>query len=210
MSWTTITILALGLTPFSPAIKDGNPSASFIQFPADGTHATKTLAFGDATIDPRREKIVEIARLQIGLVNSGKPGELDTTGKKTRQGWQNILEYFHTAAPGIWSDEVVKYQKAGLPSWCGIFSLWAVKSAGLDVGNWRQGVGISGVSGIKQTSNPQPGDIAYIAKNQHHAIVAKVEGNTITTIDGNSGRMGGEITENKRSRSKFAGFYTAF
>jgi hypothetical protein len=53
MSWTTITILALGLTPFSPAIKDGNPSALFIQFPADGTHATKTLAFGDATTDPQ-------------------------------------------------------------------------------------------------------------------------------------------------------------
>lgn len=85
-----------------------------------------------------------------------------------------------------------------------------MKSAGVNVGNWRQGVGISGVSGIKQTSNPQPGDIAYIAKNQHHAIIVSVEGNTITTIDGNSGRVGGEISVNTRSRSKFAGFYTAF
>ena len=213
MSLTTLAaVLALGLTPSSPTFTVGEVAGLNTQPLTYGNLSGNTLtpqviALGGIS-DPRRVKIVGIARSQVGSVNSGKPGELDTTGKRTRQGWQNLLEYFHTAAPGIWSDNVVKYKQPGLPSWCGIFSLWAVKSAGVNVGNWRQGVGISGVSGIKQTSNPQPGDIAYIAKNQHHAIVVSVEGNTITTIDGNSGRTGGEITVNTRPRSKFAGFYT--
>lgn len=215
MSLTTLAVvLALGLTPSSPTLAAGEVASLNTQPPIHGNLSSNTLTPQvialDSVSDPRRVKIVAIARSQVGLVNSGKPGELDATGKKTRQGWQNLLEYFHTAAPSVWSDNVVKYKQSGLPSWCGIFSLWAVKSAGVSVGNWRQGVGISGVSGIKQTSNPQSGDIAYIAKNQHHAIVVSVEGNTITTIDGNSGRIGGEVTENRRSRSKFAGFYTAF
>lgn len=207
-------VLALGLTPASSISTVEDVTSLSTQRPVhrniSGNTLSPKIVAGGNIGDSRRVRIVEIARSQVGLVNSGKTGELDATGKKTRQGWQNLLEYFNTAAPGIWSNNVVKYKQPGLPSWCGIFSLWAVKSAGMNVGNWRQGVGISGVSGIRQTFNPQPGDIAYIAKNQHHAIVVNVNGDTITTIDGNSGSRGGEIKENTRSRSKFAGFYTAF
>jgi hypothetical protein len=215
MSLTTLaTVLALGLTPASSTFTVGEVASLSTQSPVhrniSGNTLSPKIVASNNISDPRRIRIVEIARSQVGLVNSGKTVEMDATGKKTRQGWQSLLEYFNTAAPGVWSDNVVKYKQPGLPSWCGIFSLWAMKSAGMNVGNWRQGVGISGVSGIRQTSNPQPGDIAYIAKNQHHAIVVNVDGNTITTIDGNSGRVGGEITVNTRSRNKFAGFYTAF
>jgi CHAP domain len=217
MSLTLITtILALGITPSSPDVYTGNIAVSNPQHHAGENIVHRfvsqptIVAIDDDTEESRRMRIVEIAKSQVGLVNSRATGESDETGQKTRQGWQHLMEYFRLAAPGIWSNEVVKYKRPGLPSWCGIFALWTLKSAGINVGEWRQGVGISAVSGIKTTSNPKAGDIAYIAKNQHHAIVWKVEGDNIVTIDGNSGRQAGEITINTRPSGKFAGFYTAF
>lgn len=217
MSLTLLaTVLALGITPSSPAVfaEDATVFNSQHHIHENIVNRVvsqpKIVAIDDGTEESLRMRIVEIAKSQVGLVNSRVIGEPDETGQKTRQGWPHLIQYFSLAAPNTWSNEIVKYKRPGLPSWCGIFALWTLKSAGINVGNWRQGVGISAVSGIKTTLNPKVGDIAYIEKNQHHAIVWKVEGNNIITIDGNSGRQGGEITINARQRSKFAGFYTAF
>ena len=90
-------------------------------------------------------------------------------------------------------------------SWCGIFALWALHQAGLALGyQWRYGRGFIYPLGLPRTSTPKPGDIAYFDQPyQHHAIVEKVEGETVHTIDGN---QPGETVQ-RRQRPKGAGSY---
>ena len=60
---------------------------------------------------------------------------------------------------------------------------------------------------------PQPGDIGYIDDNQHYCVIARVDGDTVYSIDGNTigdDTGGGEVNDRSRSRSAFAGFFTIF
>lgn len=69
--------------------------------------------------------------------------------------------------------------------WCGAFALWAIKQAGLalDV-SWVIGKGFA--SALPITRSPLPGDVAYLDQPwQHHAIVERLDSDTLTTIDGN-------------------------
>lgn len=71
--------------------------------------------------------------------------------------------------------------------WCGGFALWAIHQAdvALDVA-WKIGLGFCEVQRLPRTTQPKPGDVAYKDKPfQHHAVVASVSGDTVTTIDGN-------------------------
>lgn len=155
--------------------------------------------------DGSREAIVAMAKGEIGKVRAR---ENDGTGR--RVGADRLLEYFHIAAPDVWPDSIIETAGAEMPSWCGIFSVWAHKKAGKDIGNWEMGKGVSAFGTLTNTSNPQPGDIGYIHKpNQHHAVVVRVEGDTVHTIDGNSG-AGSEVKENQKPRSKYDLFMTAF
>jgi hypothetical protein len=154
--------------------------------------------------DGSRESIVAFAKSQIGKVEAKHS---DGSGK--RVGSDRLLEYFNVAAPGVWPDSVIETAGANMPAWCGIFSVWAHKKAGKDIGTWQMGRGVSAFNTISETTSPQPGDIGYINKHQHHCIVMKLDGDTIYSIDGNSG-LYGEVTENKRSFKDFAGFFTAF
>lgn len=154
------------------------------------------------------EMIVAIARSRLGKVRAKQPGGSDG-GKQLRFGYDVLLEIFQLAAPGVWSDDVVKYLGPGLPSWCGIFATYCIKKAGINIGNWQMGKGVSAFGTLKVTENPQPGDIGYIDQPyQHHCIIARVEGDTIESIDGNSGWYS-EIIETKRPRSAYTGFFTA-
>src|SRR6185295_7799817 len=128
-----------------------------------------------------------------------------------RVGADRLLEYFNVAAPGVWPDSIIETAGAEMPAWCGIFSVWAHKKAGKDIGNWEMGKGVSAFGTLTQTDDPQPGDIGYIDQPyQHHCIVVSIEGDTVHSIDGNSGLFS-EVIENTRSRSgtKMA-FMTAF
>jgi hypothetical protein len=153
------------------------------------------------------ESIVAIARSKLGKVRA-KEGLGSDGGKQLRYGYETLLEIFHLAAPGVWSDDVIKYLVPGLPSWCGIFAVYCIKKSGIDIGNWQMGKGVSSFGKLKQTDSPQAGDIAYMDAHQHHAIVVKVEGDVVHTIDGNSG-LKSEITENQRPIKAFRGFFTA-
>ena len=107
-------------------------------------------------------------------------------------------------------DSTVTTAGSKMPSWCGIFSVWAHKKAGKDIGNWQMGKGVSAFGTIQQTTNPQAGDIGYIDQPfQHHCIIAKVEGSNVHSIDGNSG-LYSEVKENVRPMSAYSGFFTAF
>lgn len=155
--------------------------------------------------DGSRTSIVAAAKGELGKVEARLN---DGTG--SRVGAERLLEYFHIAAPGVWDDSIIRTAGAKMPSWCGIFSVWAHKKAGKNIGEWQMGKGVSAFGTLTQTDNPQPGDIGYIHKpNQHHAVVKEVQGDKIQTIDGNSG-VNSEVKENTKARSEYSGFLTAF
>lgn len=151
-----------------------------------------------------RESIVAAARSMIGKIEAKRAEGGQRVGAKY------LLDIFHLAAPGVWNDSTIQTAEAKLPSWCGIFSVWAHKRAGKDIGTWQIGKGVSAFGTIQQTSNPQTGDIGYIDQPfQHHCIIVKVDGNNIYSIDGNSG-LYSEVRENIRPFSAYTGFFTAF
>lgn len=168
-----------------------------------------------ATVDAVRAAIVATARGEIGAVTSDVAGAADETGKATRIGWERLMQYFEVAfggsGPGKFWPDVVKYHKYGkggqhgLPSWCGIFAVWACKTNGVALGNWQLGKGVSAM--LKPTSDPLPGDIGYVDQPyQHHCIVARVDGNSIVTIDGNSGGTG-QVLEHTHPRQHYSAFF---
>lgn len=67
--------------------------------------------------------------------------------------------------------------------WCGAFALWCLRQAGLCTWSWSIGKGFA--FRLHTTKTPEPGDIAYYSRKQHHAIVERVEGDTVHTVDGN-------------------------
>jgi hypothetical protein len=87
-------------------------------------------------------------------------------------------------------------------SWCGIFALYCAKQAGLRLSGWPLKYSIGKpkpsdewrIRGLGEA--PEPGDIGIIhpmAEN-HHFVITQVSGNSISSIDGNSGMLM-EITQ---------------
>ena len=155
--------------------------------------------------DGSRTSILAAAQGELGKVNA----RLDD-GSGQRVGADRLAEYFKIAAPDVWDESIIRTAGAKMPSWCGIFSVWAHKKAGKDLGNWQMGKGVSAFNTLTQTDSPQPGDIGYIHEpNQHHAVVKEIQGDNVLTIDGNSGNNS-EVKENTKPRSAYTGFMTAF
>jgi hypothetical protein len=70
--------------------------------------------------------------------------------------------------------------------------------------HWVPGIGFA--LRLPRTSCPKPGDLGYIDQPfQHYAIVEFVDGNTITTIDGNSM---GTVQRRVRQRAQFTAFFS--
>ncbi len=153
-----------------------------------------------------RKQIVEKAQKMVGKIEAKKD---DGSGR--RVGAEHLLEIFHLAAGDAWSDEVIENVRYTdqFPHWCGIFSVYATKKAGIDLGFWQVGMGVSSFGTLEPTDNPQPGDIGYFTEKQHHCIIKAVNGDTIESIDGNSGNFS-EVIERTRPRSQFHAFFTAF
>ena len=151
-----------------------------------------------------RESVVAAARSMIGKI------EAKHAEGGQRVGAKYLLEIFHLAAPGVWDDSIIQTAGATMPSWCGIFAVWAHKRAGKDIGSWQIGKGVSAFNTMQQTTSPQAGDIGYIDQpKQHHCIIVRVDGNNVHSIDGNSGLFS-EVIENTRPMSAYSGFFTAF
>lgn len=188
---------------------DGEPDVQRSMYPENDEGERVFRSENDALTGnmSKGETIVSIARSKLGKVKAkeGLPGD---GGKQLRFGHETLLEIFQLAAPGVWEDDVIKYVTPGLPSWCGIFAVYCIKKAGIDIGTWQMGKGVSAFGKLKQTESPQAGDIGYMDANQHHAIIVKVEGDMVHSIDGNSG-LQSEIIENKRPIKAYRGFFTA-
>lgn len=107
---------------------------------------------------------------------------------------------------GIYGEGVTDLDPAKV-AWCGIFALWVLHQVGIgtDV-RWRTGFGFA-EQNLTRTNNPKPGDIAYIhTPYQHHAIVKRVVGDTVETIDGN--QAGDIVAERSRAKKDFTAFYS--
>ena len=74
-------------------------------------------------------------------------------------------------------------------AWCGVFALYCLHKA---VGcTWPWVIGSGFLFRLAQTKDPQPGDVAYFDQPyQHHALVQRVEDDTIYLIQGNYGTPG--------------------
>jgi len=90
--------------------------------------------------------------------------------------------------------------------WCGAFALMAIREAGLCDWQWSFAVRHPGfiwrIGWGAATAEPQPGDVCYLERAQHHAIVERVDATRIETIDGNTGRAPGIVSRKSRLRTR--------
>jgi hypothetical protein len=134
----------------------------------------------DGGVSSARQNIVQIAKSQIGQGGDGT--------------WKNM-----------YTSGVVDQIPTSKISWCGIFALWVLHQAGIATDTkWEYGSGF--LSKLPQTKDPKPGDLAYLDKNQHHAIIERIDGNTVYSIDGNS--VGGVVAARSRPKNAFRAFFS--
>jgi hypothetical protein len=103
--------------------------------------------------------------------------------------------------------EVLQSTGSHPPHWCGALVLYALRKAGLTNALWKIGSGFLYEQKLPQTKQPQPGDVAYFSKFQHHALVAEVlPDNQIVTYDGND--VGGSIGRHVRNLRDVTAFFS--
>lgn len=143
----------------------------------------------DGPAKSRRQDAVDAAIQEFERVNS--PGNL-----------ADPVEYWRVAAGVELSDSQSKKL-----DWCGGFYVWALKMAGLATDLfWNlNGSGFQSAH-LQPTNSPLPGDLAYFNKNQHHAMVESIDGDTVNLINGNGGGKG--ITRTSVDKSKVDGFFS--
>jgi hypothetical protein len=175
-----------------------------------------------------RDAIIQIAEAEAlqGGVAAKSAGGIDPTNKRTlRLGHDKLLKYFRVAAPNskqpgttYFGEDAIKYlsqpgQLSPCPHWCGIFALWAYKTAGAGVGDWKMSVGISAVAGFRQVDKKaaRPGDVGYVASpHQHHFIIKSVALNgSLVTIEGNSDPNSNHNIKTSRTLNTIDAIYSA-
>lgn len=171
-----------------------------------------------------RPEIVEAIRLARG--EAGKVNAKKTGGDGKRVGWERLREYFTTAFGGpVVAEQVIdkptylektgpdgkKTRMDALPSWCGIFTWWAMKKAGIPIPNWK--LGAPGIDAMKLRPSgglPRKGDIAIdVLPYNHFGMVTGLESakdaegkpvklTRVATINGNTAgddNQGGQVQE---------------
>jgi hypothetical protein len=125
------------------------------------------------------------------------------------------------AGVGKWTEAEVDdlWREVGAPqfvghwhaiSWCGGYALRCLRRAlGVDW-TWRHSLGFLEVQGLPKTSLPEVGDVAYYARNQHHAVVTAIPGGgMVTVVNGNGLPAPLEgVTETTRPLSEATAYYS--
>ncbi|MDX2417950.1 MAG: DUF4157 domain-containing protein, partial [Xanthomonadales bacterium] len=138
----------------------------------------------DYELRPELLEAMRLARGEIGKVNAKVHG-----GDGKRIGWEQLRAYFNTALGGpvihesiidkitMISVEGKEGKKDALPSWCGIFTWWAMKKAGLPVPDWKLGGPVLDSLQVRpQGEMPRKGDIAIdVHPYNHFAMVTGLE-----------------------------------
>jgi|GEM_PF-5748775 len=77
-------------------------------------------------------------------------------------------------------------------AWCGWLCATVYKRAGSKAVTWQWGAVrlLSAVTGVKRTTDPEPGDLVRFTFDHVGIFVKRVNGNTIQTIEGNTGASG--------------------
>lgn len=134
----------------------------------------------DTPLDPRRAKVVSAALSQLGKSDASV--------------------YWADAMPGAPESDYPK-------DWCGGFVLWALHEAGLGLDLvWKIGRGFL-IPNLSQTKTPKPGDIAYFAHNQHHAIVSAMNSDgSVSLVNGNGAN--GQVTTSSVPTSSVTAFFS--
>jgi len=160
-----------------------------------------------ASQEEQRAAIVRLAEQQVGRIHAGDRGD----GRK--YGWLRLQDYYQVALPTYNDAELLEglraagkfagqhydakakswSPRAGPWSWCGIFALWVVKTV-TGRGSWERQP--SGFQAHDDVANARPGDVIHRIDDpnnalNHHCLVHRVQGDKITTINGN-----GEFQQN--------------
>ncbi|MEJ8840795.1 DUF4157 domain-containing protein [Lacibacter sp. H375] len=195
------------------------------------------------TAEPRPELIraVHHAKSQIGKVNASQ-----TTPDGLRVGADRLVEYFKTAMgdeailegnqpykTGSVHIDNIRYKKEAkgmnpldptgpavmrdaMPSWCGIFTFWALNKGGIPMKKWKLGQAAVDIkSAYPPGYTPRAGDIAYKGPPYHHyAIVENATGGaknaTVNTVDGNTAgedNLGAQVQQRSQSMSVWKLFF---
>lgn len=162
--------------------------------------------FNDPTLG-KRLRVAGVARVeaQLGSHVAMKVGAgvdpADPRGRQFRKGYERVLQYFQgVLSPSQFQgarDDVIHLTTAGklepCKHWCGIFALWAIRTAQVPVGLWDlHNGGISLVKGFKNTNRPRVGDVGFVNNGkEHHVLLLEdpfVDGfeRKIRTVEGNS------------------------
>lgn len=90
--------------------------------------------------------------------------------------------------------------------WCGIFACSVIVEAGLTLANWTLlGGRIKNIPYVSGHNGMQPGDIALISSGNHHFIITDIDGDTMTTVEGNT--IGQLIRTRTRKVTEPYGYY---
>lgn len=194
-----------------------DPASSAASIPAP------TPGVSPGTEDAARERIRQVALAELNTYGWGpseKPGVNNPRiaakicadrATRARQGGKHLTEIFTGAGvsaarcPTISVEAEKMYQRSytaaernntDIVSWCGIFSLYCHKMAGLRLSGWPLKYSVGGKVGAKDeyriklaNKPPKVGDIGVVEPTglNHHFVIVGVDGTTLQTVDGNSG-----------------------
>jgi hypothetical protein len=216
----------------------GKPGGTTNGTPPPGTNTEPpTPGVSPGTEDAARQRIVEVALKDFNAYGRwGKDDRPSVDNPKVagklcadqatraRQGGKHICEIFQLAGgPSptrcltISPAAVSMYQRSytasernntDIVSWCGIFSLYVLKTAGLRLSGWPLKYSIGKVKPTDElriklgNQTPKPGDIGVIEPTgtNHHFVVTAADGGSVKSVDGNAGMLM-EIVEQTRAMS---------
>lgn len=158
------------------------------------------------------EHLVEIFKTTFGeeMIVSGGGGtsvkgavaEQDIKKKRTTEG---------LVADGNRPGHAFTGERDAMPSWCGIFTFWALNKSGVPMPKWKLGERIIKPEAARLPGSlPMPGDIAYRNAFSHYAIVESVSGNTVKTVNGNTAgedNLGGQVQTKEHPLSNWTAFF---
>jgi hypothetical protein len=106
-----------------------------------------------------------------------------------------------------------KGKRDALPSWCGIFTFWALNKGGIPMPKWELGRNVIKPEAMNPAGGgytPQPGDIAWRTAYSHFALVESVSGSTVRSVNGNTAgddNMGGQVQTIEHKMDNWAAFF---
>ncbi len=144
-----------------------------------------------------------------GSAAKGAVAEQDIKKKREQSGVMVVDTTSRTDRSGMMGTKTGT--RDAMPSWCGIFVFWALNKSGVPMPKWKLGERMIKPEAARSPgTTPLPGDIAYRNAFSHFAIVANVNGATVTTVNGNTAgedNLGGQVQTKDHPLSDWTAFF---